>query len=226
MARTLKANGSPLAFCVPSGNFGNLTGGLLGARMGIPVAKFIAAVNANAVMPEFLRTGILNTRPSVQTLSNAMDVGNPSNIARIFDLYAIDKTLPASDRNIDRERLQSDIWSASVDDKTTLETIQRVYREYHYIMDPHTAVGWRALELWRETEEGRNFQGHTVLVSTAHPAKFMDTLLLILVVIMVIVTIRIVWILVTTRNYIGLSLFINGIALIFYLITIEIIKHL
>ena len=176
MARTLKANGSPLAFCVPSGNFGNLTGGLLGARMGIPVAKFIAAVNANAVMPDFLRTGVLHTRPSVQTLSNAMDVGNPSNIARIFDLYAIDKTLPASDRNIDQRKFAKDMWSVSIDDRITLETIQRVYKEHRYIMDPHTAVGWRALELWRETEEGRRFQGHTVLVSTAHPAKFMDTI--------------------------------------------------
>ncbi|MFA4873536.1 MAG: threonine synthase [Patescibacteria group bacterium] len=176
MAQTPQTIRNPLVFCVPSGNFGNLTGGLLAARMGIPVAKFIAAANANAVLPELLRTGILNTRPSVHTLSNAMDVGNPSNIARIFDLYTIDKTLPASDRNIDQKKLEKDIWSISIDDRTTLETIQRVYKEHRYVMDPHTAVGWRALELWRETEEGKRFQGHTVLVSTAHPAKFMDVI--------------------------------------------------
>ena len=117
-------------FSVPSGNFGNLTGGLLAKRIGLSVAQFIAATNTNDVVPEFLRSGKLIPRASRHTISNAMDVGNPSNFARIVDLY-----------DNDLQAIRRDIWGCSFSDEETLRVMHDVEQRHGYLLDPHTAVG-------------------------------------------------------------------------------------
>lgn len=152
----IKEHGAPI-FSVPSGNFGNLTAGLFAAEMGLPVRKFIAATNANDTFPKYLHTGKLEPKPSVQTISNAMDVGNPSNAARIIALFP------------ELETLRQKIWSKSFSDKQTTETIQKIQEKYHYLLDPHGAVAWLGLEQYRQ-ESGDKSPG--IFLETAHPAKF------------------------------------------------------
>lgn len=147
----------PPKFVVPSGNFGNLTAGLLADRMGMPNAGFVAATNANDVVPAYLEKGTFEPRASVETLSNAMDVGNPSNFERMQYLFH---------HSIDRFREQ--VTGVSFTDDQTREKIAEVYNRYGYIADPHTAVGLLAAE-----ETGRP-ETPTVVLSTAHPAKFGD----------------------------------------------------
>jgi len=151
--------GKPILFSVPSGNFGNLAAGLLARAMGLPRVRFLAATNANDVVPELLRTGHFRPRPSRRTLSTAMDVGNPSNLARILHLYGGDL-----------DRIRRDVTGRSVDDDGTRATIRRVHEDTGHILDPHTAVGFQALV--RELEERPGVLG--VLVGTAHPAKFAE----------------------------------------------------
>lgn len=147
-----------LVFCVPSGNFGNICSALFGKKMGLPVKRFIAANNANSVFYEFLRDGSYRPRPSVQTIANAMDVGDPSNFARIWDLYGKDHAA-----------ICADISGATFSDSQIAQTIREVYSRTGYICDPHGACGYRALqEGLREDETG-------VFCETAHPAKFKDT---------------------------------------------------
>ena len=149
--------------CVPSGNFGNICAGLFANQMGLPVTKYIAAVNANSVVSEYIETGEYAPRPSVRTLSNAMDVGNPSNWERIRDLFADDY-----------QAIARKMWSTSVNDDVTLETMQRTYNKANYIADPHTAVGLEALRRYRQKfVEHRDMSA--VVLSTAHPAKFQET---------------------------------------------------
>lgn len=150
-----------IVFAVPSGNYGNLTAGLMLKKMGLPAAGFIAASNQNSVVPEYLEDGNYQPRPSVKTLSNAMDVGNPSNFARMQDLYG-------STWN----NLKQDIWGASVDDSTTIQKIQDEYARSGYVLDPHTAVGLVALEQYQQMPEHRNTVG--VVLGTAHPSKFLN----------------------------------------------------
>lgn len=160
IAQRLRDGSDSLVVCVPSGNFGNLTAGLFAKRMGVPIRSFIAAVNANAVIPEYLETGCYRPRSSIRTYSNAMDVGAPSNWERIRNLY-----------HDDYERIKSVLWSTSVDDECTLTRMQRTYERYHYIADPHTAVGLEAVERYRggaAVSSGSSF----ISLSTAHPAKF------------------------------------------------------
>ena len=146
-----------LRICVPSGNFGNLTAGLMAREMGLPVNNFIAAVNANRSFPDYLQSGNFTARKAVATLSNAMDVGNPSNFDRIHTMF-----------NGDRQAIAEVIESLSVSDAETIKTIKEVYEKYLYILDPHGAVGYKAAEkLAQDTE--------TVIFETAHPAKFLDT---------------------------------------------------
>lgn len=154
--------GKKVVFCVPSGNFGNLTAGLLAKRMGLPVHHFIAATNANAVVPEYLEAGIYQPRPSVRTLSNAMDVGNPSNFARMLDLYS-------STWNI----MRGDISGASITDTETADTVRQVYKDTGYLLDPHGAVGYLATERWQAEHDPK---GETlgIVLETAHPAKFLE----------------------------------------------------
>jgi threonine synthase len=153
-----------LVFCTPSGNFGNLTAGMFAKKMGLPVHRFVAGVNRNDTMPLFLQTGEYHAKPSVSTPSNAMDVGNPSNFARMFDLYGHDV-----------ERLREDLWSASISDEDTLATVKRVREAHQYVMCPHTAVGYAALELYKQilpATKQASMRG--VVLATAHPAKFGD----------------------------------------------------
>jgi len=148
-----------VVFVVPSGNFGNLTAGLLAYKMGLPVHHFIAATNANDVVPEYLETGHFKSRPSVRTISNAMDVGNPSNFVRMLDLFG-------STWNI----MQNHITGYSFSDEQTKEAMRTVYREKKYILDPHGAVGYLA---WK-TYHKENSETTGVILETAHPAKFLE----------------------------------------------------
>ncbi len=152
----------PPIICVPSGNFGNLTAGLIAKKMGLPISKFIAATNANDVFPKYLKTGKFKAKPSTKTISNAMDVGNPSNFARILELYK---------NNI--KKLRKDIWSQSFSDKQTKNAIKKVAKKYNYIMDPHGAVAYIGLtEYLKKHHESRKSPG--IFFETAHPSKFAD----------------------------------------------------
>jgi threonine synthase len=150
----------PVVFSVPSGNFGNLTAGLLAKRMGLPIEKFIAATNANDVVPQYLETGKYEPRPSVRTLSNAMDVGSPSNFARMKDLYG-------STWNM----MKADIDGQCFSDAATEDAIRNTKAKYNYVIDPHGAVGLLALENYRN-RTGSNAVG--IVLETAHPAKFLE----------------------------------------------------
>ena len=147
-----------LVICVPSGNFGNICSGLFGKRMGLPVKRFIASNNANDVFFKYLQTGEYVAKPSIQTIANAMDVGDPSNFARIYDLYGES-----------HEAICKDISGATYSDALIAETIQEVYRQTGYICDPHGACGYRALK------EGLEPGETGVFLETAHPAKFKQT---------------------------------------------------
>ena len=149
-------------FCVPSGNMGNLTGGLLAMKMGMPVDQFIVATNVNDVVPEYLRKGIFSPRPSVRTLSNAMDVGNPSNLDRIRFLFGDSIST-----------VRKHLYGSSFNDDQTRDAIQWMHQQTGYVLDPHTAVGYLASEEYRKTTGDE--ESPIILMSTAHPAKFKDT---------------------------------------------------
>jgi len=144
--------------CVPSGNFGNITAGLFGKRMGLPIKRFIAANNRNDIFLHYLRTGNYVPRPSVATIANAMDVGDPSNFARVLDLY-----------NGSHEAICADISGCSYDDNQIAESLKRCFEETGYLLDPHGACGYRALC------EGLTAGETGVFLETAHPAKFKET---------------------------------------------------
>ena len=149
-----------LVFSVPSGNFGNLTAGLMAKELGLEVDAFVAATNANDVVPEYLRTGRFRPRPSVRTISNAMDVGDPSNFARIAMLYGNDVS-----------RVRSHVVGSFWDDDDTQRCIARTFEDHGYVIDPHTAVAVLAMQ--EELRQRPRSQG--VVLSTAHPAKFTET---------------------------------------------------
>lgn len=151
-------------FCVPSGNFGNLTAGLMAQHMGLPVRHFIAATNVNDVVPEYLESGIFSPRPSVRTLSNAMDVGNPSNFARMLDLYE------GKEEGSTWNNMRQSITGYAFGDDETRTAVSEVFRKYNYVIDPHGAVGYLALKDYQEKLP--NTKG--VILETAHPAKFLD----------------------------------------------------
>ncbi len=147
-----------LVICVPSGNFGNITAGLFGKYMGLPVKRFIAANNRNDIFYQYLKTGIYSPKPSVATIANAMDVGDPSNFARIYDLYGGS-----------HEAITKEISGETYTDEQIRESVQAVYSETGYLLDPHGACGYRALaEQLQPGETG-------VFLETAHPAKFLQT---------------------------------------------------
>ncbi len=155
----IPASQSPPVFVVPSGNFGNLTAGLIAQRMGLPVAHFVAATNLNDVVPQYIQSGIFASRPSVRTISNAMDVGNPSNFARMQDLFGQSWV-----------GFKDQISGYAFDDAQTRRAIQTVYERYGYTLDPHGAVAWLAWEAYREAHPGSK----GILLETAHPAKFLE----------------------------------------------------
>lgn len=147
-----------LVICVPSGNFGNITAGLFGKCMGLPVKRFIAANNRNDIFYQYLKTGVYSPKSSVATIANAMDVGDPSNFARIYDLYGGS-----------HEAITKEISGEAYTDEQIRETVQAVYNETGYLLDPHGACGYRALaEQLQSGETG-------VFLETVHPAKFLQT---------------------------------------------------
>jgi threonine synthase len=150
-----------VVFSVPSGNFGNIGAGLLAWKMGLPVRAFLAATNVNDTVPIFLQTGLYQAKPSVQTWSNAMDVGDPSNWVRIMDLFGGDRSL-----------VKKWLSAYSFNDEETLEAIELVYKKYGYIMCPHTAIAWLALYSWMNNHQSDQIAG--VFLATAHPCKFPD----------------------------------------------------
>ncbi|MBQ4210306.1 MAG: threonine synthase, partial [Prevotella sp.] len=147
-----------MVMCVPSGNFGNITAALFGHQMGLPIKRFIAANNANDIFYQYLQTGIYDPKPSKQTLANAMDVGDPSNFARIYDLYGGS-----------HEKVTSLISGATYSDEQIRETVLACYKQTGYILDPHGSCGYRALQ------EGLKDGEYGVFCETAHPAKFKET---------------------------------------------------
>ena len=144
--------------CVPSGNFGNITAGLFGKYMGLPVKRFIAANNRNDIFYQYLQTGVYSPRPSVASIANAMDVGDPSNFARVLDLY-----------KHSHEAIKGDISGATYTNEQIAETMKAVWQTEKYLLDPHGACGYRALQ------EGLQADEIGIFLETAHPAKFKDT---------------------------------------------------
>lgn len=174
----------PLVFSVPSGNFGNLTAGLFAMQMGLPVHRFIAAVNSNDIFPNYLQTGKFEPKPSIPTLSNAMDVGNPSNFARIQALFG---------NAVSAGKI---IFSRSYSDPQTLEAIREIHTRHNYLMDPHGAVAYLALQDYLHNtphdsdshtpannmssttdlnHAARHNNFNSIILETAHPAKFAET---------------------------------------------------
>lgn len=148
---------------VPSGNFGNITAGLIGKRMGLPISRFIAANNRNDIVYQYLNTGVYSPRPSIATIANAMDVGDPSNFARILDLY-----------QNSHSKISSEISGFTYTDEQIAETLADTYKKNGYLLDPHGAVGYRSLL------EGLKPDEIGVFLETAHPAKFKETVELII----------------------------------------------
>lgn len=158
-ARALPEGEAPV-FVVPSGNFGNLTAGLLAQAMGLPVKAFVAATNINDTVPLFLSGAAYAPKPSIATISNAMDVGAPSNFERMLALC-----------DGDGEKLRSLVHGEVVSDSVALGVMAEVWREHRYQIDPHTAVGWEAARNWLVAHPG----DHPIILSTAHPSKFLET---------------------------------------------------
>lgn len=158
----LKRQGkTDIVFSVPSGNFGNIGAGLLAWKLGLPVKQFIAATNINDTVPQFLETGVYTPKPSVATLSNAMDVGNPSNWVRIMNLF-----------KEDAEALKEVVTAYSYDDEQTADAVNVVFEDYQYVVCPHTAIAWMAIGQYRY--DSRDNLSTAVFLSTAHPCKFPD----------------------------------------------------
>ncbi|MEY8848607.1 threonine synthase [Psychroserpens sp. XS_ASV72] len=148
-----------IVFSIPSGNFGNICAGIMAQQLGLPIKHFIASNNANNVVSEYLKTGTYKPKSSIQTISNAMDVGNPSNFIRIQELYG---------HNF--ETLTSNLSAYSFSDDETKEAMKSLYRNYNYIADPHGAVGYLGCKTYLENHP----KAHTVFLETAHPTKFLD----------------------------------------------------
>lgn len=156
----LKKLGKPIVFSVPSGNFGNLSAGLLAYSMGLPVHRFVAATNSNRSVTDYLVNGTFDPKPSVETISNAMDVGHPSNFVRMIRFF-----------HDDWKQVTSLITGYSFDDAATRKDMLEVYKESGYVLCPHTAVAHLGLQAFREDTD-TDFTG--VMLSTAHPAKFIE----------------------------------------------------
>ena len=156
----LKKYNKPIILSCPSGNFGNICAGIMAKRLGLPISHFVASTNANDTVPRFLEKGIYDPKPSVATISNAMDVGNPSNFIRIQELY-----------NNDLKEFEKDFSSYSYTDTETEIAIKDIYKQTKYIAEPHGAVGYLGLK--KEMAKQPNSIG--VFLETAHPIKFLDT---------------------------------------------------
>lgn len=159
--KALKHKSKKLVFSVPSGNYGNICAGMMTQKLGLPIAHFITGTNANNVVPDYLNTGHYNTKSSVATISNAMDVGAPSNFVRIEALH-----------DNDFEALKNNLSGYSYSDTETIEAINHLYSKHNYIADPHGAIGYLALKSYLATN--KNAQG--VFLETAHPIKFLPVI--------------------------------------------------
>lgn len=157
--KALKKHNRPLVFSCPSGNFGNICAGIIAKKLGLPIEHFVAATNANDTVPRFLENGVYAPKPSIATLSNAMDVGNPSNFIRIQELYHNDLT-----------ELQKDFSSYTFSDEATLEAMKAIQQQKGYIAEPHGAVGYLGLK----KELIKHPKAIGVFLETAHPIKFLD----------------------------------------------------
>lgn len=150
-----------VVFCTPSGNFGNLCGGLIAFKLGLPVKHFIAATNINNIIPSYLKNGQFNPKPSVQTFANAMDVGNPSNFPRLTQIF-----------NQEFDQIQRMISGAYYDDETIIKTIKKVFAMHQYLVCPHSAIGYEAISSYIK----KNPHQTGIFLATAHPAKFGEVL--------------------------------------------------
>jgi threonine synthase len=157
--KELKKYNKPLVVSCPSGNFGNICAGIIAKKLGLPISHFVAATNANDTVPQFLLKGIYETKPSIATISNAMDVGNPSNFVRIQEMY-----------NNDLKEFSKDFSSYTYSDEATKKAMKSIYNHNGYIAEPHGAVGYLGLK--KELENNPNAIG--VFLETAHPIKFLD----------------------------------------------------
>jgi len=156
--KQLKSKNKDLIFSVPSGNFGNICAGLMAYKLGLPVKQFIAATNINDIVPNYLQTGIYTPKPSKQTISNAMDVGDPSNFVRILEIF-----------NNDDVKLKEVLSSYSFTDKETQHAMKEIKEKHHYIADPHGAVGYLGLKRY-----GVDTNALGIFLETAHPVKFLN----------------------------------------------------
>jgi len=157
--KQLKSNYESIVFSVPSGNFGNICAGMMAQQLGLPIQQFIASNNLNNVVTEYLDTRFYSPKPAIQTISNAMDVGNPSNFVRIQEIY----------KN-DFETLKANLLSYSFTDRETKEAIKEIYNDYSYVADPHGAVGYLGCKTYLNSHP----DAHCVFLETAHPTKFLD----------------------------------------------------
>jgi threonine synthase len=155
-----KEKNDPPVFCVPSGNFGNICAGLLANHSGLPTKHFIAACNANKIVPDFLTNGNYQPKKAIATLSNAMDVGDPSNFVRVLEIF--DKEFNS---------LKKVLTSYSISDEETKKTIGEVYTKQKYLLDPHGAVGYLSLKKYLDDHSSEK----GIFLETAHPIKFYDT---------------------------------------------------
>lgn len=154
-----KSKGKEIVFSVPSGNFGNICAGLVAQKLGMPCAHFIAATNVNDTVPEFMKTGVYNPKPSTATISNAMDVGDPSNFIRIRHLF-----------QDNLESLSKHLSSYTFSDAETRDAMKQIYKTANYISDPHGAVGYLGLKKYQENHQDT----YGIFLETAHPVKFLD----------------------------------------------------
>jgi threonine synthase len=157
--KQLKKYNKEIILSCPSGNFGNICAGIMAKKLGLPIAHFVASTNANDTVPRYLKNGNYEPKPTIATISNAMDVSNPSNFVRIEELY-----------NNDLNEFKKDFSSYTFSDEETKSTIQNVYETTHYVLEPHGAVGYLGLK--KEMKNHKNSIG--VLLETAHPIKFLD----------------------------------------------------
>jgi len=171
-ASRLARAGEPMVFSVPSGNFGDMMGAVVAKQMGLPIRKLIASVNDNDAFPRLLSTGVYQkVVPSRNSISNAMNVGHPSNLARLVSVYGghMDETGKIHE-SPDLEALRRDVFSSSVSDQQTREAFLEFYAKYQLLLEPHGAVAWQGLKDWMETESLGDLPA--VLLETADPAKF------------------------------------------------------
>ncbi|AWH85457.1 threonine synthase [Flavobacterium album] len=156
--KELKTKGNPIVISVPSGNFGNICAGMMAKKIGLPIAHFIASTNANDTVPRFMQTQQYTPQKTIETLSNAMDVSNPSNFVRILELFG--------------DSLKDELTSYSFTDAQTLETLKKLYTDNNYLADPHGAIGYLGLKKFMQDNPG--YTG--VFLETAHPVKFPDSI--------------------------------------------------